>query len=64
MSSVQAGFGRKRQLMTDTLGRIVFVVVCVASIADSDGASSMFHETEERFPRLHSVLGITATRAG
>jgi putative transposase len=42
--------------MTDTLGLILFVVVCAASIADSDGASSIFHETEGRFPRLHSVL--------
>jgi putative transposase len=30
--------------------------VCAASIADSDGASSIFHETEGRFPRLHTVL--------
>ena len=48
--------GRKRHLMTDTLGLILFVVVCAASIADSDGASSIFHETEGRFPRLHTVL--------
>ena len=48
--------GRKRHLMTDTLGLILFVVVCAASIADSDGASSIFHETEGRFPRLRTVL--------
>jgi len=42
--------------MTDTLGLILFVVVCAASIADSDGAEYMFHETEGRFPRLHTVL--------
>jgi len=48
--------GRKRHLMTDTLGLILFVVVCAACIADSDGASSIFHETEGRFPRLHTVL--------
>lgn len=34
--------GRKRHLMTDTLGLSLFVVVCAASIADSDGASSIF----------------------
>lgn len=34
--------GRKRHLMTDTLGLILFVVVCAACIADSDGASSIF----------------------
>jgi len=48
--------GRKRHLMTDTLGLVLFVVVCAACIADSDGASSIFHETEGRFPRLHTVL--------
>lgn len=42
--------------MTDTLGLILFVVVCAASIADSDGAEYIFHETEGRFPRLHTVL--------
>jgi len=30
--------GRKRHLMTDTLGLVRFVVVCAACIADSDGA--------------------------
>jgi transposase len=42
--------------MTDTLGLILFVVVCAASIAESDGASSILHETEGRFPRLHTIL--------
>jgi putative transposase len=48
--------GRKRHLMTDTLGLILFVVVCAASIADSDGAEYIFHETAGRFLRLHTVL--------
>ena len=48
--------GCKRHLMTDTLGLILFVVVCAASIADSDGAEYIFHETERRFPRLGTVL--------
>src|SRR5437762_14324805 len=30
--------------------------MCAASIADSDGAEYIFHETKERFPRLHTVL--------
>ena len=30
--------------------------MCAASIADSDGAEYIFHETEGRFPRLHTVL--------
>jgi putative transposase len=48
--------GRKRHLMTDTLGLILFVAVCAASIADSDGAEYIFHETNGRFPRLRTVL--------
>lgn len=48
--------GRKRNLMTDTLGLILFVVVCAACIADSDAAEYIFHETNGRFPRLHTVL--------
>jgi putative transposase len=48
--------GRKRHLMADTLGLILFVAVCAACIVDSDGASSIFHETKGRFPRLRTVL--------
>jgi transposase len=48
--------GRKRHLMTDTLGLVLFVVVCAASIADSDGAEYIFNETPGQFPRLRTVL--------
>jgi putative transposase len=48
--------GRKRHLMTDTLGLILFVVVCAACISDGAGAEYIFHETEGRFARLHTVL--------
>jgi putative transposase len=48
--------GRKRNVMTDTLGFILFVVVCAASIADSAAAEYSFHETAGRFPRLRTVL--------
>ncbi len=48
--------GRKRHLMTDTLGLMLFVVVCAACIADSDGAEYIFHETKGQSPRLHTVL--------
>jgi len=48
--------GRKRHLMTDTLGLVLFVVVCAASIADSDGAEYIFNETAGQFPRLRTVL--------
>jgi putative transposase len=48
--------GRKRNLMTDTLGLVLFVVVCAANIADSDGAEYILHETEMKFPRLKTIL--------
>lgn len=48
--------GRKRHLLTDTLGLILFVVVCAACIADSDGAEYIFHETKGRLPRLRIAL--------
>jgi putative transposase len=48
--------GRKRHLLTDTLGLILFVGVCAASIADSDGAEYILHETEGQFPRLYTIL--------
>ena len=48
--------GRKRNVLTDTLGLLLFVVVCAASIADSDAAEYIFHETKGRFPRLRTVL--------
>ena len=35
--------GRKRHLMTDTLGLVLFVVVCAACIPDSDGAEYIRH---------------------
>ena len=48
--------GRARHVLTDTLGLILFVVVCAAHISDSDGAEYIFHETRGRFPRLRKVL--------
>ena len=48
--------GRKRHLMTDTLGLVLFVVVCAANIADSDGAEYILNETKGKFPRLHTLL--------
>jgi len=48
--------GRKRHLMTDTLGLILCVVVCAACIADSEGAEYIFHETKGRLQRLPTVF--------
>ena len=48
--------GRKQHRITDTLRQILFVVVCAASIADSDGGEYIFPETEGHFPHLGTVL--------
>lgn len=40
--------GRKRHLLVDTLGLILFVAVCAACISDSDGAEYIFHELDFR----------------
>lgn len=48
--------GRKRNILVDTLGLLLFVVVGAASIQDSDGAEYIVRETEGRFPRLHTFL--------
>ena len=48
--------GRKRHVLTDTLGLILFVVVCAASIADSDGAEYIFHETDGRFRLMVDIV--------
>ena len=44
--------GRKRNILVDTFGLLLFVVVCAASIQDSDAAEYIIRETEGRFPRL------------
>jgi len=47
--------GRKRNLLVDTLGLLLFVVVCAASIQDSDAAEYIVRETDGRFPRLRTI---------
>jgi putative transposase len=48
--------GRKRNIFVDTLGLLLFVVVCAASVQDSDAAEYIVRETEGRFPRLRTIL--------
>lgn len=48
--------GRKRNILVDTLGLLLFVVVCAASIQDSDAAEYIIGETKGRFPRLRTIL--------
>jgi putative transposase len=48
--------GRKRNIFVDTLGLLLFVVVCAASIQDSDAAEYIVRETAGRYPRLRIIL--------
>lgn len=48
--------GRKRHILTDTLGLLLFVVVSAANAADSEGAQFILDETKGHFPRLQTVL--------
>jgi len=48
--------GRKRNILVDTLGLLLFVVVCAASVQDSDAAEYIVRETDGRFPRLRTIL--------
>lgn len=48
--------GRKRHILTDTLGLLLFVVVSAANAADSEGAQYILDETKGHFPRLRTVL--------
>jgi len=52
--------GRKRQLFVDTGGRVWFVNVHAANIADGKGASPVIPTIKERIERLEKFLGDTA----
>lgn len=48
--------GRKRHIMTDTLGLMLFVVIHSAGIQDRDGAPDVFRAIRHRFPWLRHVF--------
>lgn len=48
--------GRKRHIMTDTLGLMLFVVVHSAGLQDRDGAPDVFNAIRHRFPWLRHVF--------
>lgn len=47
--------GRKRHLLVDTMGLLLFVVVHPANLQDRDGARLLFEKIRARFPRLTLV---------
>ena len=48
--------GRKRHIMTDTLGLMLIAVVHSAGIQDRDGAPFVFKAVAARFPGVHHVF--------
>ena len=48
--------GRKRHIMTDTLGLLLFAVIHSASVQDRDGAPGVFRAIRHRFPWLRHVF--------
>lgn len=47
--------GRKRHVLVDTLGLVLYVIVTVASIQDRDAAKHVFTAIRSRFPRLKLI---------
>src|SRR5436309_3545384 len=47
--------GRKRHILVDTLGLLLFVKVTGANIQDRDGAKQVLDEVKERMPRLYLI---------
>lgn len=47
--------GRKRHILVDRLGLLLFVLVHPANIQDRDGAKMLLSKIKERFPRLQLI---------
>jgi len=48
--------GRKRTIIVDTLGCLLFTVVCAASIADTEIGTFIAYNAKGRFSRLKTIL--------
>ena len=49
--------GRKRHILTDTLGLLLVVGVHPASIQDRDGAEALLREARRSFPFFERIIG-------
>ena len=50
-------FGRKRHVLTDTLGLLLAVSVHPASVQDRDGAEALLREARRSFPFIERIIG-------
>src|SRR4051812_49760881 len=48
--------GRKRHIVTDTLGIMLFVLVHAADVQDRDGAPALLQAIRHRFPWLRHIF--------
>ena len=56
MTPVKKIKGRKRHIVTDTLGYLLMIHVHTANIQDRDGAVDLLKELGEKFPNLRHVF--------
>ena len=49
--------GRKRHILTDTLGLLLAVSVHPASVQDRDGAEALLREARRSFPFIERIIG-------
>jgi putative transposase len=48
--------GRKRFILTDTLGLIIGILIVAANTGERSGAEQLFREARGKYPRLQKVL--------
>ena len=48
--------GKKRFILTDTLGLMMGIVIVAANVGERAGAEKLFHQTQGKYPRLEKVL--------
>jgi len=48
--------GRKRFILTDTLGLIIGILIVAANTGERAGAESLFYQVRGKYPRLQKVL--------
>ena len=48
--------GRKRHIITDTLGLVIAIAVHSAAIQDREGAKAVIEQLRYKFPRLKKIL--------
>ena len=56
-SSTLQTLGRKRHILTDTLGLLLGVVVHPADIQDRDGAEPLLRQARRQFPFIERIIG-------